>query len=249
MTATLCPACRLPLAVDDPFDDVCACRPDDVECWTCGALDHDDEHCPYADDDAFIDVGGDLPPAIRSSKVAHLAAVVAEPEPEPDEWVCSECGLVPAAHRRPICAGALLSSSTVLAGPHRRIAVYGSLRHGEGNHAWSLAGLPWAYGNVDGSLFHVAGDDAPYPVCVLGTGERTVVEVYDVDEETYLRIEAMEVGAGYVAVDVPVANAAGPATYTATIFGWSPDRRRGAPVPANDWLRRGAALTPMGAHR
>lgn len=233
MTPTTCPECHLPIGSDDPFDDCCACLLEATECWNCGSLDHDEDNCPFADDDPTTIAAQrlDLPPAIRRTKRP------AE-RPRPTDWVCSECGLVPSEHHRFPCPGGLLSDSAVIAAEHVRVAVYGTLRHGEGNHAWSLKGLPWAVGNIDGSLFYVRGDRGAYPVCVLGTGERTVVEVYDVPIDVYDEVARMELGAGYDAVTVDVANAAGPATWRAVVFGWSPDRPHGAPVAANDWLRR-----------
>ncbi len=87
---------------------------------------------------------------------------------------------------------------------------------------------------------------AGYAIDVL---QKTIEDVGEVRAKAVRQLRAeghslgdevarMEVGAGYEAVTVDVANAAGPATYRAVVFGWPADRRHGAPVESNDWLAR-----------
>ena len=125
--------------------------------------------------------------------------------------------------------------------PILRLATYGTLRRGEALDGWFADPTHFhreaATGTIDGSLYyHPYGE---YPVVVLGTGERTIVEI--VSPRTVAGLERfedcldMEENAGYevVLVDVDVDGE----TIEALVCAW-PHSHRGARIATNDWTHR-----------
>lgn len=216
-TIPLCPVCRLPVNGGqdlDPFDDYCECGPEDAACWTCGSLDHADLDCP------------DLVVRPPTNPYGWDDDAYADDPPMPGEWADP----MPApADSGPLVEWWRPTERTV------PVAVYGTLRRGHGNWRRFLADVrgPSITGWIDGSLFYVAGHGG-YPVCVLGTGEATFVEVYDMPLAVFAAVANMETGAGYTIDVVGVGNESGNEPVPALAFGW-PHRRHGAPVPGNDW--------------
>lgn len=79
------------------------------------------------------------------------------------------------------------------------IAVYGSLKEGKYNHEHYLHGVDkLGDGIIHGTMYSLGS----YPALVKGGNDPHDVEFYEVDDSLYSRIERMEIGAGYDAIEV-----------------------------------------------
>lgn len=74
-----------------------------------------------------------------------------------------------------------------------KVAVYGSLRQGMGNHRLLEEGKAWYHGKdkLDGFIMYSLGG-FPCVRSVFPEGNEIVVEVYEVDDETFARLDVLE---------------------------------------------------------
>ena len=76
-----------------------------------------------------------------------------------------------------------------------RIAVYGSLRKGCYNNRWLGNAKYIETFTVTGFALYDLGF---YPAAVEQKGSSIVIEIWEVDDDTFKRIDNMEIGAGYI---------------------------------------------------
>lgn len=84
----------------------------------------------------------------------------------------------------------------------KRVAFYGSLRQGEYNYR-PEQGEPIATGHITNAIL-VGGYAYPWVIPSDKASDTVVVEVYDIDDAMFDRIDRMEKGAGYEARTVEV---------------------------------------------
>lgn len=80
------------------------------------------------------------------------------------------------------------------------LAVYGTLRKGEGNYDWYMRGTPML-GEQRIAGFEMYNLGGYYPYIARG-GDSITAEIYDVAADVFDRVERMERGAGYEVMKV-----------------------------------------------
>jgi gamma-glutamylcyclotransferase (GGCT)/AIG2-like uncharacterized protein YtfP len=121
----------------------------------------------------------------------------------------------------------------------KRIAVYGSLRKGEYNHQGEFAKQAV---HINTGLIHgaelVGGHAYPWLLESDDEDSSVVAEVYDIPDDTFNWIEAMEVGAGYERRPVQVVVGAVKMDADAYFFA-TPDALDEYPrITSGDWAKR-----------
>ncbi|HEX2755388.1 MAG TPA: gamma-glutamylcyclotransferase family protein [Candidatus Limnocylindrales bacterium] len=133
------------------------------------------------------------------------------------------------------------------------LAVYGTLRRGERNHAFLAGSTFLGRGSVLGRLFEMPRSAArayAYPALVLGGPSRVVVELYDIPDPAALAaaddLEAFdpadEAGSQYVRRVVGIVD--GPVAAAWVYLYNGPPADMGEVIPDGDWvtfLARGGA--------
>jgi len=85
---------------------------------------------------------------------------------------------------------------------NNKIAVYGTLRQGYGNHRYHIGGAKFLGEGHTLPDYRMLTVGFPFAVPVEeGTGHRLLVEVYEVDEEQEARVDALEGYPGWYSKD------------------------------------------------